>query len=148
MTIQGMYKDMVDKIGSPRDYLKWVAAIVVATVGAIAWANANYVTTAQGNQIRAEVKRADDELAKEIRSLAAQVQKSNDLVLVHMDKHELDTVLTRIRENETQTFNLQQFIRVNGSDSQTAIRMQKLKTELKDLEFKKGCIINHIPLCD
>ena len=46
------------------------------------------------------------------------------------------------------TFNLEQFTRVNGSDTQSNARMQQLELELSDLELKKDCILTNNPLCD
>ena len=148
MTIQGKYRQMIDKVSSPKEFFGLVAGIVVSTVTILTWASVNFVTAAKAEEMMKEARGADSALAIEIKNLATDIKESNNLIQVHLGKHDLDSVLDRIRENETQTFNIKQFTRVNGSDNQSEARMQQLEIERDALLLKRDCIINNNPLCD
>ena len=144
----GRIKNVIDKIRGDREFFGWIAAIVIGTITALGWFSANFVTTAKAEEMMKVAQSADDVLAAEIKGLAISVKESNQLLALHMAKGDLDDVVDKISNNRTQTFNLTQFVRVNGSDDQTDIRLQELEIELEALKIQRGCIINHNPLCD
>ena len=148
ITTTGRIKSVIDKIRGDKEFFGWIAAIVIGTITALGWFSANFVTTVKAEEMMKVAKDADNQLASEIKDLATSVKKSNELLSVHMAQGELDSVMLQIKDNKTQTFNVNQFTRVNGMDSQSEKRLQDLKTELEALEIKRGCIINKNPLCD
>ena len=139
---------VMDKIRGDREFFSWIGGIVIATIMALTWFSANFATTARAEEIVNISKAGDDALAKEIRVLTVSVQKSNKLLSIHMEKGELDNVMQQIKDNQTQTFNIGQFTRVNGMDSQSEARLQQLESELGLLELKRDCIITINPLCN
>jgi hypothetical protein len=139
---------VVNAIKTQKELFGSIIAVVVMTVGAWSWASSEFVTTAKATEMMKNTKDADTAISHQILELSEQVKTSNDLLLVHIDRYTLDNVKGEIKTNQAQTFALQQFIRVNGSDNQSENRLQQLKTERGDLELKKSCIINHNPLCD
>jgi uncharacterized protein involved in exopolysaccharide biosynthesis len=139
---------VIDKIRGDKEFFGWIAAIVIGTITALGWFSANFVTTARAEEMMKVAKTADDLLAGEIKGLAISVKESNKLLAVHMAKGDLNDVMLQIKDNQTQTFNIGQFTRVNGMDSQSEARLQQLESELDALEIKRGCIITKNPLCD
>ena len=139
---------MAEKLSNPREFLTLVAAIAIATISLLAWANATFIPTAKGAEMMKETKAADAVLSAQIVGLTKEVKQSNELLSIHLKQGELDSVLDRIRENDTQQFNIQQFVRVNGSDVQSTERLRDLENEMDDLELKRDCIITNNPLCD
>jgi hypothetical protein len=139
---------VVNAIKTQKELFGSIIAVVVMTVGAWSWASSEFVTTAKATEMMKNTKDADTAISHQILELSEQVKTSNDLLLVHIDRYTLDNVKGEIKTNQSETFALQQFIRVNGSDNQSENRLQQLKTERGDLELKKSCIINHNPLCD
>ena len=148
MDIKGKYTKMANTLSNPREFFTLVGSIVIATIGVLAWANTSFVSTAKGVEMMDEAKEADSVLTERIVVLTQEVQQSNQMLSIHLKQGELDSVLDRIRENDTQQFNIGQFVRVNGSDDQSTKRLRDLENEMKDLELKKTCIITNNPLCD
>ena len=159
MMTTGRMQTVIDMVRNQKEFLSVIAAIVVGVIGSLSWATANFVTVARGETMMEKTQAADVEimrqtaerdaaLSKQITALTEQVVESNDIMLTHIDRYTLDSVKSEIRTNQSETFQLQQFIRVNGSDNQSEIRKQQLKTDLEELQLKKSCIINHNPLCD
>jgi len=140
--------NVIDKIRSNRDVLGWIAGIVLGTVAVLGWMSTNFITTAKGEEMMANAQDADAVLAKEVKDLAESVKASNQMLSVHLAQGELNDVMDRIDNNKTQQFNISQFTRVNGMDSQSEVRLERLKNELVELEIKRGCIIDNNPLCD
>ena len=138
----------MDRIRGDKEFFSWIAGIVIGTIAALGWFSANFVTTVKAEEMMQKTQAADISLAQEIKSLAQSVKDSNDQLSVHIAKGELDNVSLKITENKTQQFNIGQFVRVNGSDSQSDLRLQELENELSALEIQRGCIINNNPLCD
>ena len=139
------YKKVVSHI---RSEFKFYIAIVVGTAMAFAWVNTEFLQTSKAMDMMDRAKQADDELRVEIKSLAVEIKTSNELLLIHIDRYILDKVMSDIKTNETEQFKLEQFTRVNGTNSQSEERSQDLKIELKALEQRRTCIINNNPLCD
>lgn len=129
-----------------------IIATVIATVGAISWANSQYVPAEKAEVTHAEILQkssaGDIEIKKKLDDVERELMKQNELMNDHIDRWKLDNVKNLIRTNRTETFNLEQFIRVNGSDTQSEKRLQSLKSELVELEVKRNCMINRNPLCD
>ena len=148
MTTAARIKNVMDRIRGDKEFFSWIAGIVIGTIAALGWFSANFVTTVKAEEMMQKTQAADISLAQEIKSLAQSVKDSNRQLTVHIEKGELDNVSLRISENKTQTFNINQFTRVNGSDSQSELRLQELENELEDLEIKRGCIISRNELCD
>jgi hypothetical protein len=152
-------RKVIDKIRGDREFFGWIGAIVIGTISALGWMSSNFMTVAKAEQMMDKVKVADAELARDIKvadsqladgikQLAAEVGESNTLLTIHMSKHELDSVMGKISENKNQQFNIQQFTRVNGMDSQSELRLQELANELEALEIQRTCILTNNPLCD
>jgi hypothetical protein len=139
---------VTDTIKGQKELIGSIIAVVVMTITAWGWASSEFVTTAKAKEMMTKAQHADIELSEQIVELSKDIKASNALLLVHIDRYTLDNVKGEIKANQSQTFALQQFIRVNGSDNQSENRLQQLKTERGDLELKKSCIINHNPLCD
>lgn len=150
---------MVEFIRQQKEVFGVVIMIIVGTISALAWASSNFVTNARGEvmmertlaadaKILAQTSASDNTLLKQLTTLSDKIETSNELLLTHIERYSLDKIRTEIRTNKSETFALQQFVRVNGSDAQSEARLQQLKTELSELELKKTCTINHNPLCD
>ena len=112
--------NVIDKIRGDKEFFTWIGGIILGTVTALGWMSANFMTTAKAEQMMDKVKTADAELARDIRvadsqladgikQLAAEVGESNTLLTIHMSKHELDSVMTKISENKNQQFNIKLF---------------------------------------
>jgi hypothetical protein len=106
------------------------------------------VTIAKGEEMMNKAKAADNELTEQITLLAEEVKVSNGLLMIHMDKERLGSIMTEMRRNETEVFQIQQFVSVNGDNEQSRSRLRQLNAEHEDLELRKSCIINNNPLCD
>ena len=156
MEIKQGYTKVADHI---RNELKFYISIAIGVVALITYANTNFVTTARGEEMmdktQAAIKdaadernRRDDALSNELKMLAVQVNESNGLILLHMDKEKLSDVKSDIRRNEQETFSIEQFVSVNGANEQAKARLRALKAEHVDLEDTKDCIINNNKLCD
>jgi hypothetical protein len=103
---------------------------------------------ALGNEMMDKVQAADNELSEQITLLADEVKISNELLIMHMDKEKLSNILSEIRVNETERYNTEQFVSVNGENERTRERLRQLKAQHEDLELRRDCIINNNPLCD
>ena len=132
---------MAENIKSNKEFFGWLAGIVVATVLTIGWLSTTFVTTAKAEETSKEIR-------QEIKVLAIEVKASNRALTTHMDKQDLNIVVNKISYNKTQTFNIKQFTRVNGLDSQSEARLLELEGELEGLVIKRGCIIAKNPLCN
>jgi len=124
-----------------RGTLAWVASISVGTILAFIWLQTNFVTNAQGREMMEKTLSADASLAEE-------VKESNDLLRLHIQKSELKDVLSQIKMNEAQVFQIEQWTATNGKNEQATARLRRLKTEHRALILKRDCIINKNPLCD
>jgi uncharacterized Fe-S center protein len=144
----GRIKNVIDKIRSDKEFFGWIAAIVIGTITALGWFSANFVTTVKAEEMMKNTKNADAAIIREIKDLTVEVVKSNKSIKTHLSSHDLQAVLDRLRETETQMFNIRQFTRVNGSDAQSEERLRNLENDLKHLTLKRDCIINDNPLCD
>lgn len=147
MSNRGM-SNVIDKIRGNREVLGWIAGIVIGTVAVLGWMSTNFITTAKGEEMMANAQDADAVLAEEVKDLAKSVKASNDMLSVHLAQGELQAVMDKIDNNQTQQFNITQFARVNGMDDQAEARLEQLKRELSPLQIKRDCIINKNPLCD
>lgn len=150
---------MIDRIRNQKEIVLAVLFVITSTVAVLAWAANNFVTVARGEvmmertlsadtEILKETKRRDDEITKQLKDLSDSIDNSNELLLTHIERYSLDSVKAQIKTTESNLFQLEQWVKVNSSDQQSEIRRQQLQTELKALELKKTCIINHNPLCD
>ena len=155
MNIRKAYSVMADSMNNPRVFLAWVVAVAVGVILTIGWLSQNFVTKALGEEMMSKAQQADSELSVQIAELAEgvaesneQIKASNALLMIHMDKDRLDGIMTEIRGNEAEVFQIQQFISVNGDNAQSRGRLRDLKAEHEDLELRRDCIINNNPLCD
>jgi hypothetical protein len=148
MNIRKVYTAMAEQYQDPQKLFKWMIAIVVATVVTMAWFSSNFVTVARGEEMMGKAQEADSELSEQITLLATEVKASNNLLMVHMDKERLGSIITEMRRNETEVFQIQQFVSVNGDNEQSRGRIRQLNAEHEDLELRKTCLINNNPLCD
>lgn len=148
MDIKKVYSVMADQLQDPQKLFRWMIAIVIATVGGMGYFSTNFVTTAKGEEMMNKALDADTELSRQIAELATEVRDSNGLLLIHMEKERLSSILTEIRRNETEVFQITQFVSVNGDNERTRARIRQLKQEHEDLELRKTCLINNNPLCD
>jgi hypothetical protein len=148
MNLQQVKSAMADQYQDPQKLFKWMIAIVVATVVTMAWFSSNFVTVARGEEMMGKAQEADSELSEQITLLAGEVKMSNNLLMVHMDKERLGSIITEMRRNETEVFQIQQFVSVNGDNEQSRGRIRQLNAEHEDLELRKTCLINNNPLCD
>ena len=141
-------KTLMDNLRGNKEFFGWIIAIVVATVGAMGWFSQNFITIARGSEMMSRVQSADIRLTEEIKALAGEVKASNSLLMTHMEKEKLNTVMLEIRRTEAEIFQIEQSIAANGTNTQAAERLRLLKADYKDLELKRDCIINKNPLCD
>jgi len=141
-------KTLMDNLRGNKEFFGWIIAIVVATVGAMGWFSQNFITIARGSEMMSRVQNADIRLTEEIKALAGEVKASNSLLMTHMEKEKLNTVMLEIRRTEAEIFQIEQSIAANGTNTQAAERLRLLKADYKDLELKRDCIINKNPLCD
>lgn len=148
MKLNRMYTVMADNINNPQVFVKWMAAIVVATITVIAWFSTQFITTAKGNEMMEKTQQADAELSEQIALLGEEMKASNRLLSIHLDKESLNAVILAIRNNDSEQFQIQQFTSVNGTNAQATSRLRDLKAEHDDLVMKKNCIITKNPLCD
>ena len=139
---------MAETMNNPRVFLAWVMAVAVGVILTIGWLSQNFVTKALGEEMMEKAQSSDNELAEQITLLAEEVKISNGLLMIHMDKERLSSILTEIRRNETEVFQISQFVSVNGDNERTRARQRQLKQEHEDLELRKTCLINNNPLCD
>jgi len=139
---------MAENMNNPRAFLALVATIVIGTIVLLGWLTQNFVTMALGNEMMDKVQTADSELSQQITLLADEVKISNELLIMHMDKEKLSNILSEIRVNETERYNTEQFVSVNGANERTRERLRQLKAQHEDLELRRDCIINNNPLCD
>ena len=142
------YSVMAENMNNPRAFLALVATIVIGTIVLLGWLTQNFVTMALGNEMMDKVQTADSELSQQITLLADEVKISNELLIMHMDKEKLSNILSEIRVNETERYNTEQFVSVNGANERTRERLRQLKAQHEDLELRRDCIINNNPLCD
>ena len=148
MNITKAYSAMAEQFTDPQKLIKWMIVMVVGTIAVLGWFSTNFVTTALGEEMMEKAQAADVELSEQITELAVEVKASNALLMIHMDKGRLESIMTAIRTNETQAYNNSQFVSVNGENERTRARARDLKAEHEDLELRKNCIINKNPLCD
>ena len=148
MNIRKVYSIMAEQFTDPQKLIKWMIGLVIGTIAVLGWFSTNFVTTAKGEEMMGKAKAADVELADQITLLANEVKASNELLMIHMDQGRLESIKTQLRTNETEQFNTQQFVSVNGDNERTRARTRQLKAEHEDLELIKTCIINKNPVCD
>ena len=148
MNIRKAYSVMAETMNNPRVFLAWVMAVAVGVILTIGWLSQNFVTKALGEEMMEKAQSSDTELSEQITLLAEEVKISNGLLMIHMDKERLSNILTEIRRNETEVFQISQFVSVNGDNERTRARQRQLKQEHEDLELRKTCLINNNPLCD
>ena len=139
---------MAENMNNPRVFLTWIVAVVIGVIVTIGWLSQNFVTKALGEEMMDRAQSSDNELSEQITLLAEEVKISNGLLMIHMDKERLSSILTEIRRNETEVFQISQFVSVNGDNERTRARQRQLKAEHEDLELRKTCLINNNPLCD
>ena len=148
MEFKKVYSVMADSMNNPRVFLAWVVSIAIGVLALVAWLTSNFVTVAKGEEMMKKTLTADENLSEQITMLAGEVKTSNSLLMIHMEKERLASILTEIRRNETEVFQISQFVSVNGDNERTRARVRQLKQEHEDLELRKTCLINNNPLCD
>lgn len=147
MTVKGVIKQVSDTLNTPQAFFTLVLSVAIGTMGAWSWASSNFVTVALGEEMMEKAQGEDDRLARQINNLAEEVQASNALLLVHMQKEELQKILDDIRRNEAEVYQIKQFVGVNGSNSQAAARLRALRTEHDDLIMRRDCVITQNDIC-
>ena len=142
-----------------RSEIKMYVWIVIILGGLLGWMHTEFVSTSMGEVMMTKTQHAikenadsrqeaDEVLANEVKTLAKQVMASNSLLMLHIDKERFKSVTDDIKDVEQEIFNLQQFVRVNGSNEQTTTRLRDLEADHEDLILRRTCIINNNPMCD
>jgi len=127
----------------------WVVGVVMSTIMALSWMDAHFITRADADLLVPENHvKVHDGIAESIDALTAEVQKTNEGMRLHMEKERLERVKQAISANDSETFAVEQFIRLNGEDSQSEERLRKLNNERAELDLKKTCIISGNRICD
>ena len=78
---------------------------------------------------------------------AHDTEEIRELLTLKIQQDKLDAVNRDIRANDTEMFNIQQWMKVNGEDSQSLKRMKELEGEKDKLLIKRGCIISGNRVC-
>lgn len=150
--LKGLYSKVTQSVNTPQAFLAFVASILIAGWGAWQWANANFISTASADVTHEEIietgAAADEEISRTLDELTEKVEQGNALMRVHMGKHSLESATEQIERLESDLWHLNQFIRINGSDPQSDIRLHRLTTSLKEQELRRECILANNPLCD
>lgn len=139
---------VIDNIKENRDFFGWIVGVAIGTVGLMGWFSTNFVTVAAGKEISEGARQADVVLGEQIKSLTEEVKESNAMLMAHMEKEKLNTVLSDIRRNEAEVFQIKQFVGANGTNAQAEARLRQLDTERSDLMMKRDCILNGNRLCN
>lgn len=147
MTIKGVIKQVSDTINTPQAFFMLVLTVAAGTMAAFSWASSEFVTRALGQDMMDRAQAEDTRLAQQINELADEVKTSNALLLVHMQKEELQKILDDIRRNEAEVYSIEQFVSVNGSNSQASARLRDLKAEHDDYVMRRDCVLTKNPVC-
>ena len=124
-----------------RNEYKFYVSLVAGTLLAYGWVSTQFLTTAQAQVTH-------DQISKEISQVGEQQKKLSVLLETLVSKQSLSNVQIEIKTNESEQFQVSQFMRVNGSDPQSERRLQQLKAERNDLEIRRNCIISKNPICE
>ena len=147
------YNKVIEHVRSElRVYVTIVLTTITLLMAAIAWTTTNFVTTVRADnshqQMLNDMTDSDNRITAEVSKLTAEVSELNSLVLIHMDKHSLESVKLAIKTNESETFQLERLIDTEEPRDQDLKRLRQLQAEKKDLEQRRQCIIDHNRLCD
>ena len=139
---------IMDELKPSKEFLVWVAGVAIGTVGLMGWFSTNFVTIAKGVEISEVAHEADMVLSQQLVELAEEVKASNAMLMDHIEKEKLNVVLIEIKRNESEVFQITQFVSANGTNEQAEARLRQLRIDHTDLLLKRDCILNNNRLCN
>jgi len=139
---------VMDEIKSNKEFLIWIVGVALGTVGLMGWFSTNFVTIAKGVEISEGAHQADMVLSQQLVELAEEVKASNAMLMDHIEKEKLNVVLIEIKRNESEVFQITQFVSANGTNEQAEARLRQLRIDHTDLLLKRDCILNNNRLCN
>jgi len=138
----------MDELKPSKEFLVWVVGVAIGTVGLMGWFSTNFVTIAKGVEISEVAHEADMVLSQQLVELAEEVKASNAMLMDHIEKEKLNVVLIEIKRNESEVFQITQFVSANGTNEQAEARLRQLRIDHTDLLLKRDCILNNNRLCN
>lgn len=102
----------------------------------------------QMTAVHEEIKDEQFKQSHQLEDQSKQIKDLTNLLKTKISQDNLSQVNADIRANDAETFQLQQWIKVNGEDAQSAKRLNNLKIEREELVVKRNCIINGNGMCN
>ena len=151
--IQQGFAVMIDHIKEElKVYVGIVFSTVVVLTGVIAWASEKFPSVEYVDmshvQMVAERMAADEKLTQGLAALESNQDSTNRLLSTMISKQDLAAVKSNLKSNESDMFQVEQFMRVNGFDERSEKRAQQLKSEHAELLLRQNCIISGNAVCN
>ena len=130
--IQG-YEKMVERVKTGTELWHLLLVVSGAVACTVLWMLFTFTTKAAGDDSHESI--------------------INDMTIVHKEINSsikllrLDAIKRDIRNNDSEMFQVQHWIKVGGEDPQKEKRLQILKLERAELELKRNCIISGNETC-
>ena len=153
------YTNVTEHVKTFKEIWTFATTVVVAT-GTVLGAMSLYFQTvdaaeAAQDEVIAEMTKVHEQMAvtdrrleAELKTLSAQQLENTNLLVLKIRQDNLTDANVAIRVNDSEIFQLEQFIGINGTDSERAKRLRDLKNEAKELQITRDCIINNQHICD
>lgn len=145
MVIQQGYETLKDKIRTSAEVWHLLVAVVGATAAVVIWMLTTFTTSASD-------KATHEQIIQQMTAVhtkqAQEMSEIRELLTLKIQQDKLDAVNRDIKANDTEQFNISQWMKVNGEDANSVKRLKELETEKDRLEIKRGCIISGNRLCN
>jgi len=145
MVIKQGYETLTDKIRTSAELWHLLLAVAGAAAAIVIWMLSTFTTSASDKatheQIIQQMTAVHEKQAKETAEI-------RELLTLKIQQDKLDAINRDIRANETEMFNISQWIKVNGEDTNSLKRLKELESEKDRLQIKRGCIISGNRLCN
>lgn len=145
MVLQQGYDTLKDKIRTSAEVWHLIVGIVGTTAAVVLWMLGTFTTTASDKATHEQII---EQMTAVHKKQAQEMMEIRELLTLKIQQDKLDAVNRDIKANDTEQFNIQQWMKVNGEDSNSVKRLKELETEKDRLQIKRGCIISGNRLCN
>jgi len=143
--VQQGYDKVIQTINDARAVWTFIALIIAGVVGAVGWVYTEFPTAMA-------METTHQQIVKEMNAVhekqAAEMSTIRNMLKEKIQSDKLDTVNLAIKNNDAEQFQIEQWMKVNGSDQQSQKRLKTLKTEREELVIRRNCVISGNRVCE
>ena len=144
MVIQQGYQTLKDRIRTSAELWHLLLAVAGTVAGLLLWMMTTFTTSAADKATHEQIIQ---QMTAVHEKQALEMQEIRELLTLKIQQDKLDAINRDIKNNETDQFNIQQWMKVNGEDTNSAKRLKELENEKDRLLIKRGCIISGNRVC-